>query len=80
MTRDEIIEMITDELAKNLDDLEREDLDPDISMRDLGVNSLDLIEVVQAVMRELNIKVPRSQLADIETIGGLADKFAKHVD
>jgi acyl carrier protein len=49
-------------------------------MRDLGVNSLDLIEVVQAVMRELDIKIPRSKLADIETINGLAEKFAEHVD
>ena len=80
MSRDEIVELITDKLAENLDDLEREDLDPEISMRDLGVNSLDLIDVVQAVMRELSIKVPRSQLADIETISGLADKFAQHVD
>jgi acyl carrier protein len=80
MTKDEIAEMITNELANHLDDVDKEDLDPDISMRDLGVNSLDLIEVVQAVMRELDIKIPRSKLADIETINGLAEKFAEHVD
>lgn len=80
MSKDEIIELIEDELVEQLDHVQREDVDPHISMRDIGANSLDLIEVVTACMRELDIKIPRSQLADIETIDGLADEFAKHVD
>ena len=80
MTRDEIVELITEELAEQLDDVDAELLEPDLSMRDFGANSLDVIEVVTSVMRQLDIKIPRSKLADIETINGLADKFVEHVD
>ena len=80
MDKDEIIELLTDELADQLEGVDRDELDPNLSMRDVGANSLDVIEVVTAVMRELDIKIPRSQLADIETINGLADKFDEHLD
>ena len=80
MEKSEIVELLTEELAEQLDDVEEADLEPDLSMRDFGANSLDVIEVVTSVMRQLDIKIPRSQLADIETINGLADKFAEHVD
>lgn len=80
MDKDEIVALLTEELAEQLDDVEQEELEPDLSMRDFGANSLDVIEVVTSVMRQLDIKIPRSQLADIETINGLADKFVEHVD
>ena len=80
MDKDEIVNLLTKELAQQLDDVDEEMLDPELSMRDFGANSLDVIEVVTSVMRQLGIKIPRSQLADIETINGLADKFAEHVD
>ena len=80
MSRDEIVQLITKELAEQLDEVDEDMLEPGLSMRDFGANSLDVIEVVTSVMRQLDIKIPRSQLADIETIDGLADKFAEHVD
>jgi len=80
MDRREIVALLTEELADQLDEVGEEDLEPDLSMRDFGANSLDVIEVVTSVMRQLDIKIPRSQLADIETINGLADKFVEHVD
>jgi len=80
MDKQEIVALLTEELADQLDEVGEEDLEPDLSMRDFGANSLDVIEVVTSVMRQLDIKIPRSQLADIETINGLADKFVEHVD
>ena len=75
MTKEKIIEVISKNIIENLDDLENEVIDPKKSMKDYGANSLDMIEVVSCSMRELNIKVPRAELADIETIDQLADKF-----
>ncbi|MBI9099500.1 MAG: hypothetical protein JEY91_13535 [Spirochaetaceae bacterium] len=75
MTKEKIIEVISQNIIENLDDLENETIDPMKSMKDYGANSLDMIEVVSCSMRELNIKVPRAELADIETIDQLADKF-----
>ena len=80
MTKEKIIEVISKNIIENLDDLENETIDPKKSMKDYGANSLDMIEVVSCSMRELNIKVPRAELADIETIEQLADKFMEHAE
>lgn len=75
MTKDEIIDVIKQNIVENLDDVEIDDIDPQRTMKDYGANSLDMIEVVSCSMRELNIKIPRSELADIKNIDELADKF-----
>jgi acyl carrier protein/polyketide biosynthesis acyl carrier protein len=79
MTRDEVIEVIKRNILDNLEDLDENNIDPDKSMKDLGANSLDIIEVVSCSMRELNIKIPRTELADVKTIGHLADKFMEQI-
>lgn len=79
MTKDEIIEVLKENIVDNLDDIEKEDIDVSKSMKDYGANSLDIIEVVSCSMRDLKIKVPRAELADITTIDQLADKFMEHV-
>ncbi len=80
MTKEKVIEVIKKNIVDNLDDLEEETIDPKKSMKDYGANSLDMIEVVSTSMRELNIKIPRAELADIATIEQLADKFMEYVD
>ena len=78
MTKEEIIEVIKSNIVDNLDDVEVTDIDPERTMKDYGANSLDIIEVVSSSMRELNIKIPRSELADLQNIDELADKFHEH--
>lgn len=39
----------------------------------LGVHGLDIVEIVSCSMRELKIKVPRSQLAKLENVDQLVD-------
>lgn len=80
MTKEEVIEVIKRNIVDNLDDVEEGNIDPQKSMKDYGANSLDMIEVVSTSMRELNIKIPRAELADIATIDALADKFMEYVD
>ncbi len=80
MTKERVIEVIKNNIIENLDDLEVDDIDPQKSMKDYGANSLDMIEVVSCSMRELKIKIPRSELADIANIDHLADKFMDYVD
>ncbi len=80
MTKEEVIEVIKRNIVDNLDDVEEANIDPQKSMKDYGANSLDMIEVVSTSMRELNIKIPRAELADIATIDQLADKFMEYVD
>ncbi len=79
MTKNDVIEVIKKNIVNNLSDLEGQEIDIKKSMRDYGANSLDIIEVVSSSMRELNIKIPRAELADINNIDELADRFMQHV-
>ena len=80
MTKQEVIDVIEEIIRENLDDMEDQKIDPKKSMKDYGANSLDIIEVVSCAMRELKIKIPRAELADIANIDDLADKFMEHIE
>ena len=80
MTKQQVIEVIKKNIAANIDDIDAGAIDPQKSMKEYGANSLDMIEVVSTSMRELKIKVPRSELADINNIDQLADKFMQYVN
>jgi polyketide biosynthesis acyl carrier protein len=73
-----IVEVIKENIIKNIDGVKKEDIDVTKSMKDYGANSLDIIEVVSCSMRELNLKIPRSELTDIKDINELAEKFAQY--
>lgn len=79
LTKREVIDIIKRNLKENLHDVDVEEVTAESSMRDYGANSLDIIEVVSATMRELQIRVPRSELSEIETIDQLADKFMEYL-
>jgi acyl carrier protein len=79
MTKEQVIEVIKKNIVANIDDVDPATIDPQKSMKDYGANSLDMIEVVSTSMRELKIKVPRSELADINNIDQLAEKFLQYV-
>ncbi len=80
MTKEQVIEVIKKNIASNIDDIDATSIDPQKSMKDYGANSLDMIEVVSTSMRDLKIKVPRSELADISNIEQLASKFLEHLN
>ncbi len=80
MTKENVMQVIKRNIVENLDDVEENEIVPEKSMKDYGANSLDMIEVVSCSMRELKIKIPRAELADIENIDQLADKFMEYVD
>ena len=80
MNREQILDIVKKYIADAIDDIDLDKLDPSQSMRDLGVNSLDIVEVVSRSMRELKVKVPRSELNKLETIDGLVDMLLRAVE
>jgi acyl carrier protein len=44
-----------------------------VSMKDLGASSLDMVEVVSCSMRELAVRISRQDLSDVRNIGGVVD-------
>jgi acyl carrier protein len=73
MNRDEILAVVKKHLIDVVGDLEEHQIDPSKSMKDLGANSLDIVEVVSCAMRELKVKVPRTELSKLTNIDGLVD-------
>ena len=76
-TKEEILDTIKEHLMDNLEDMDEADFDPDKSMKDMGANSLDIVEVVSCSMRDLKIKVPRSELAKLANVTDLVDLLHK---
>ena len=79
MDREAILEIVEKYIADALDDVDVDTLDPSLSMKDVGVNSLDIVEVVSRSMRELKVKVPRSELNQLDSIDGLVDMLFETV-
>ena len=72
-TKEHILKVVTDNLLDNLEDLDPAEVAPEKSMKDLGATSLDIVEVVSCSMRDLKVKVPRSELSKLANIGQLVD-------
>jgi acyl carrier protein len=79
MTREHVLEVVKRHLVDTIEELEGVEIDPVKSMKDLGANSLDIVEVVSCSMRELKVKVPRSELNKLTNIQELVDVLHKSV-
>ncbi len=79
MNKDDIVQVIVRNIRENVEDVGSAEIDPTRSMEAYGANSLDVIEIVSCSMRDLKIKVPRTELAQIRTVDELADKFLQHM-
>lgn len=77
MTRDHVVSVVTKHLVDAVEGLSPEAIDTQRSMKELGANSLDIVEVVSSSMRELRIKIPRSELSKLTNIDGLVDLLYK---
>jgi acyl carrier protein len=71
--RQHIVAVVQKHLIDIVGDITPADIDMSKSMKELGANSLDMVEVVSCAMRELKVKVPRSELNKLTTMDGLVD-------
>ena len=72
-SKEDILDIIKEHLMDNLEDMDEAEFDADKSMKDMGANSLDIVEVVSCTMRDLKVKVPRAELSKMETVIQLVD-------
>jgi acyl carrier protein len=73
MTREDVLAVVMKHIVDVTEGVTADRIDPAMSMKDLGINSLDIVEVVSASMRQLKVKVPRSELSKLTNIDGLVD-------
>jgi acyl carrier protein len=75
MDRAQILDVIIKRLRDNVDGLENTEIDSARSMADYGASSLDIVEVVSASMRDLGLRIPRTQLGKLRNINDLVELF-----
>ncbi len=81
MTKDQVFSVLKKYIMEQLEDeVEEKDIVMTKSMVDLGANSLDIVEIVSNTMRELKIKIPRDELAKINTMDGLVARMAEYTE
>ena len=76
-TREEMFAVVKSniqEIVENARGLEIKETD---SMRDYGADSLEIVEVVSRSMKDLRIKVPRTELSGAKSLKELLDLFEK---
>jgi acyl carrier protein len=71
MEREEIASVVRKHLAAVVGDLKESDIDISRSMKDFGADSLDMVDVVSLVMRELKVKVPLPELTKLTNMDEL---------
>ncbi len=80
MSNTDILAVVRKHLTEIVDDIDPDAVVRDVSMKDLGASSLDMVEVVSCSMRELKVRVPRAALSKLTDIGGLVDMLQTAVD
>lgn len=71
MTESEVFAIVQKHLVTIVPVIPKAAVTPEASMRELGASSLDIVEVVSCSMRELRVRVPRSELQGLKNIGDL---------
>jgi acyl carrier protein len=77
MSREEIFAVVKANVQSVIEGARGKEILETNSMRDFGADSLEIVEVVSRSMKQLKIKVPRTQLTEARNLGDLVDLFAK---
>jgi polyketide biosynthesis acyl carrier protein len=79
MTPDQIFAVIRNNLLDVLPELTESQITPDRSMRELGANSIDRMDVVIAAQEDLGIKVPAHALTQASDLKSLVAVFGEYM-
>jgi acyl carrier protein len=79
MNREPVRSLVLKYIAAAVEGLPVSKIESARSLKDYGVNSLDMVEIVSRSMRELKVKVPRAELRKLTNIDGLIDMLHQAV-
>jgi len=80
MDKTNIFNMIKTKIVEVLPELENQEIKPTQSLKELGANSIDRLDISQSSMEALGLNIPRMEFSGIENIQGLIDLFFKHLN
>ena len=69
LTEAQVLDTLKAQMTNTLEDLDPNTITLSKTMRDLGANSIDEVEITSRVLRQLRIKIPLNELAKVDTIG-----------
>ena len=78
----DVVNDVLDIIASKATSVARDKLDPSAKLTDLGVASLDVVEIVFALEEKFDIQIPfnaNSAQLDFRTVGQVIDAMAKLV-
>ncbi|AIQ12924.1 acyl carrier protein [Paenibacillus durus] len=73
MNKEYVLELLKDCITETLEDVDVNNIRQDQSLKDLGANSLDRMDIILTVMEKLEIKVPLVEMAQTRSIQELAE-------
>ncbi|MFD7914704.1 phosphopantetheine-binding protein [Streptomyces sp. NPDC059752] len=79
MTPDEIFAVVRRNLIEVVPDLTESQITLDHSMRELGANSIDRMDVVITTQDDLGVRVPAEQLTRANDLRSLVAVLSEHV-
>jgi acyl carrier protein len=77
MTREEMFSVVKDQIQTIIEGAKGKEVLETQSMRDFGADSLEMVEVISRSMKQLKIKVPRTELSGARNLKDLLDLFEK---
>ena len=77
MTRSQMFDVVKGNIEKIVEEAAGREITESTSMIDLGADSLQIVEVVSRSIKELRLKVPRTDLASARTVKDLLDLFER---
>nr|AAY00039.1 acyl carrier protein [uncultured bacterial symbiont of Discodermia dissoluta] len=72
-TKEEIFELLKSHLLEIVPEINPDQVQPVISMKDLGANSIDRVDVILLTMEELELKFPLNELGGLTNMQALVD-------
>lgn len=78
MTREMIFQVVKAKVIEVLVDVNPDLITPDVSLTELGANSVDRVEVSMGALEELGLQIPRVELHGVSNLQGLVDVLYRH--
>ena len=77
MTRNDVLTMVVNNVKEVVPQFQGTETELNKPYRELNIKSLDLVEIVTRIIREMQVKIPVAEFAKISTTSGLVDYLFK---
>jgi len=74
-TKEEIFELLKSNLLEIVPDIDPDQVQPAASMKDLGANSIDRVDVILQTIEALGLKFPLHELGELKNLQALVDNL-----